>query len=425
MNVKEFYPIYLNHSEIVTDSRKITPNCLFFALKGANFNGNKFAEKALADGAAYAIIDEPEFKKSDRYILVNDVLVFLQNLAYTHRKNLKIPFIAIGGSNGKTTTKELTKAVLKTTFKTYGTEGNLNNQIGVPLTILSIKKDAEMAVIELGANHLSEHEFLCTIAEPDYAIVTNNGKDHLEGFGSIEGVKKANAEIFDFMRQHKGKIFLNIDHQDLVERAFDIEAITYGMGENAQIRGAILGNQNLLSVYWMQENLTFNTQLFGDYNFENVLAAICIGNYFGVKPKEIKQAIENYSPNLNRSQILELKGNTLILDCYNANPSSMALALDSFERLDKPKKMIILGDMLELGEAAESEHYEMLNKVKELNFDIKIFIGPEFLKYKFEADAFFFKTNEEAKIWFNQQQFEGYQILLKGSRGIAVEKVVL
>lgn len=425
MNVKEFYPIYLNHPEIVTDSRKITKDCLFFALKGANFNGNKFAEKALEDGAAFAIIDEPEYKKNDKYILVNDVLVFLQNLAYTHRKNLNIPFIGIGGSNGKTTTKELTKAVLGTTFKTYGTEGNLNNQIGVPLTILKIKKDAEMAVIELGANHLNEHEFLCTIVEPDFAIVTNNGKDHLEGFGSIEGVKKANAEIFDFMRHHKGKIFLNIDHQDLIERAFDIDAITYGKSENAKVQAKILGNQNLLSVYWTSENLTINTQLFGDYNFENVLAAITIGNYFGVKPEKIKQAIENYSPNLNRSQILEHNGNTLILDCYNANPSSMALALDSFERLDKPKKMIILGDMLELGEAAASEHYEMLNKVKNQHFEVKIFVGPEFLKYKFEADAFFFKTNEEAKLWFSQQTFEGYQILLKGSRGIAVEKVVM
>ncbi|HUS00127.1 MAG TPA: UDP-N-acetylmuramoyl-tripeptide--D-alanyl-D-alanine ligase, partial [Chitinophagaceae bacterium] len=345
MEINDLYRIYLEHPSIKTDTRKIIKGDLFFALKGPNFNGNQFAQQALDAGAAYVIIDEELNFTDERLIKTNDVLHTLQELAKHHREQFDIPFIAITGSNGKTTTKELVHAVLSSSYKTYTTEGNLNNHIGIPLTILKIKRDAQMAVIEMGANHQKEIEGYCVYTQPTHGVITNAGKAHLEGFGGVEGVRKGKAELYDYLAAHDGMVFIFADYDYLWDMAKDVRDFvpysTYRNSSGGIIQGDILSNEPFLSVAIKEgfsEAVTIQTQLVGDYNFPNILCAVAIGKYFDVPEEKIKSAIENYSPSNSRSQLMQKGTNTIILDAYNANPSSMKAAIENFALLRADKK---------------------------------------------------------------------------------------
>ena len=349
MQIEAIYQIYKNHPVISIDNRKIEPGCIFVALKGEKFDGNSFAASALEAGASYAIIDNRDFYVDERTIVVDDSLVALQKLANHHRKTFSIPFVAICGSNGKTTTKELTHAVLSTTFKTFATKGNLNNHIGVPLTLLSIPAGTEVVIIEIGANHLHETYDLCKIAEPTLGVVTNNGKDHLEGFGSIENVIKANSELFVWLKETNGEAFVNMNYADLIRASNGVKKHTYG---KELVCDFVYENipGNLASVTFGKNRIRVNSQLFGEFNCDNIATAATIGSFLGVSDENIINSVGNYKPGMNRSQILEQSGITFFVDCYNANPSSMKLALDSFVRSASSPKGVILADMLELGE---------------------------------------------------------------------------
>ncbi len=423
MQIEEIYRIYKNHPIISTDNRKIESGCIFFALKGEKFDGNTFAKSALEAGASYAIIDNKDFYIDNRTILVNNTLIALQGLANYHRRKLNIPFIAIGGSNGKTTTKELLHAVLSTTYKTFATKGNLNNHIGVPLTLLSISDDIEMAVIEIGANHLRETFDLCKIVEPNYGIVTNNGKDHLEGFGSIENVIKANAELFDWLKQSNGTAFVNNNYKDLIHSSQGISSINYGTDEYNDFSFEI-NSGSYASIKNKKTGNSYTSQLFGSFNGDNLATAACIGLHFNIPEEKIKLAIENYVPGMNRSQILQKNNITFFVDCYNANPSSMKLSIESFYQNAGSPRAVILGDMLELGEHSQTEHAAIVEMIKDLQFDKVILIGKYFGEQKNNLPCLHFNTTQEAIVWFNQQDFKGFNILLKGSRGYALEKLI-
>jgi len=429
MHLHNIYQVYLTYPDISTDTRKIEPFSIFLALKGDNFNGNTFADQALEAGAAYAIIDEPAYKRDERYILVDDVLLTLQDLAKHHREQLKIPIIGITGTNGKTTTKELILSVLEQKFKAFATLGNLNNHIGVPLSILSIRPQTEIAVIEMGANHLQEISFLCDIARPDYGLITNVGKAHLEGFGDFEGVKKAKAELYHWLANHMGTLFLQNDNQDLVQMASAFkfkEIVSYGYSSTNKVYGKLIANNPFLSLEWnfKEWNKTVKTQLTGAYNFENILAAITIGCYFGLTEKEINQGISNYQPKNNRSQVLKTANNTVICDYYNANASSMKAALENIESIKTDlKKVVILGDMFELGTESSKEHKKLIEKALLLSDTECIFIGEEFFKHQTNK-AIFYKTTEEAVKSLTEKPIQDRLILLKGSRGMAFEKVL-
>jgi len=420
ISIEKLYSIFLSSQGICTDTRKLQKGCIFFALKGSNFNGNLFAEQALKEGAI-VVVDEPQKIANDKIILVDDALKTLQELATHHRHQLQIPFIAIAGSNGKTTTKELIHSVLSTTYNTFATQGNLNNHIGVPLTILSLKKDTEMAVIELGANHLRETAFLCDILQPDFGLITNNGKDHLEGYGNIENVKKGNGELFDFLKLNNGIAFVNANDADLMGASAALKRITYG-NRSANIAGEIISDNPFLKIEW--NNKLINTQLFGKYNFDNILCAIAIGTYFKVSDENICKGIESYVPKNNRSQVVQLNSNTIVVDCYNANPSSMSLAIESFAGLTAPKKLLILGDMFELGEFSNREHKEILNLIEQKQFSNVVLVGTEFAKADTTTKYKHFTTTPELKKWFDENHFSNYSILLKGSRGMALEKLL-
>lgn len=438
MHISELYGLFRKSSGISTDTRSIRPGNIFFALKGDHFNGNLFAQKALDTGAAYVVVDEVHFPAQGKIILVQDVLKMLQQLAKHHREQLPVKIIAIAGSNGKTTTKELISRVLETTFSTFSTPGNLNNHIGVPLSVLSIKEEAEFAVIEMGANHSGETKLLSEIAEPDFGLITNNGKDHLEGYGNIEGVRKGNGELYDFLRKEnprlpkrQGTAFVCADQDDLMKMSEGIKRVTYGQNKNADCTGTITALFPFLQLQAL--NLNLQTQLIGKYNFENVMAAVCAGKYFGVPDEKIKQAIESYSPSNNRSQIVKRGTNTFILDAYNANPSSVNAALENFFALPAENKIVILGDMAELGAASEEEHREVLKKMEnarlpdgEGNWKMVILIGEEFAKVLGDHDASFlhFKDVDQLKEWFSKQSFENYFFLLKASRVIGLEKLL-
>jgi UDP-N-acetylmuramoyl-tripeptide--D-alanyl-D-alanine ligase len=423
VQIEEIYRIYKNHPVISIDNRKIEPGCIFVAIKGEKFDGNSFAKSALEAGAAYAIIDNDEFYIDKRTIVVRNSLMTLQMLAHLHRKTFTIPFIAICGSNGKTTTKELTHAVLSTTYKTFATRGNLNNHIGVPLTLLSIQPDTEMAIIEIGANHLRETYDLCMIADPEFGVVTNNGKDHLEGFGTIDNVIKANAELFDYLKETHGTAFVNTNHPDLVNSSAGISKINYGTDpSNDFMFESVLGPH--ASIKNIKTNQVYTSQLFGSFNNDNLATAATVALHFKVDEEKIKQAIENYSPGMNRSQVLEKNGITFYVDCYNANPSSMQLALESFATSASSPKAVILGDMLELGEYSEAEHKAVVEQVKSLHFDKVILIGQYFGLYKNDLPCTHFTKTEDAAAWFSHQNFHGYSILLKGSRGYALEQLI-
>jgi UDP-N-acetylmuramoyl-tripeptide--D-alanyl-D-alanine ligase len=419
MEIEKLYEIFKLHPFISTDTRKISNNCLFFCLKGENFNGNKFAETALNKGASYAVIDEIKYKISDNYILVDNVLETLQKLANFHRKQFQIPFIGITGTNGKTTTKELINIVLSTKHITTATEGNLNNHIGVPLTLLKVPFDCEIAIIEMGASHIGEIDFLCKIAEPNFGIITNIGTAHIEGFGSPEGVEKTKNELYQFINSSKGKIFVNINDDKLMELSINIDKYTYGNSKsNCNVKS--ITSTPTVKLEWNEETITSN--LYGSYNFENIAAAICIGNYFKIPSLKIKEAIENYHPTNNRSQIINIDTNTIFLDAYNANPTSMNAAIDTFAENKSENKLMVLGDMLELGNISQKEHQKIIDKVHSLKIQT-LFIGNEFNAVSNKHDFVYLQDYYKVIDWLKLTGIINYQILIKGSRGIQLEKV--
>jgi UDP-N-acetylmuramoyl-tripeptide--D-alanyl-D-alanine ligase len=423
--IEKIYGLYHKSAGISTDSRSIIRESIFFAIKGDQFNGNQFAGAALDNGASYAVVDDPSVIDGDRYILVDDTLKSLQQLAILHRGNVKAKIIGITGSNGKTTTKELIGRVLDSTHKTLMTQGNLNNHIGVPLTILNIKEETLFAVIEMGANHPGEIGELCRIAQPDYGLITNIGKAHLEGFGSFEGVIKAKSELYDFIREHDGLVFINLDNQLLCRLSAGIKLITYGSGDLAACQGKIIGRDPYLNISWSAGHLSgrIPTHLYGDYNFENILAAVCIGLYFRIRPEEIENAITAYIPDNNRSQWVRASRNILVLDAYNANPSSMKAALNNFHQIDAPSKMIILGDMMELGIQSPEEHRQILSLVRNLSFTKVFLIGQLFTQAARGGEETCFGSITEALGWFRENPVENMTILLKGSRKMQLESL--
>ena len=424
--IEDIYNIYQRHPSIQTDTRKLKAGDIFFALKGPNFNGNAFAKQAIDIGAAYVVIDEKEYEIPGKTFLVPDVLLALQQLALHHRKQFDFPFIAITGSNGKTTTKELIHAVLSSKFKTYTTEGNLNNHIGVPLTILKIKPDAQMAVIEMGANHLKEIAGYCQIALPTHGLITNCGKAHLEGFGSEEGVRKGKGELFDHLRTlTHGFAFVMWDYDYLQEMSKGISGIIkYGTKDNDHVIGKILPNENFLKVQITQglDDGIISTQLVGEYNLPNVLAAVTVGKFFEVPEDKIRSAIENYAPSNSRSQLIEKDSNKIILDAYNANPSSMKLAIENFARKNSENKILMLGAMAELGKQSLQEHQGIIDLIKKYSWKEVALVGGDFLKLSHPFVSF--ENSLLAKEWFSNQQFQNSYILVKGSRSMEMEKIV-
>ncbi|MBA3673565.1 MAG: UDP-N-acetylmuramoyl-tripeptide--D-alanyl-D-alanine ligase [Chitinophagaceae bacterium] len=425
MDIKELYKLYLQHPSIKTDTRKLKEGDLFFALKGPNFNGNHFAIQALNAGAAYVIADENLSFSDDRIIRIPDVLLTLQQLAKHHREQFNnIPFVAITGSNGKTTTKELVHQVLSASYKTYTTEGNLNNHIGIPLTILKIKKDAEMAVIEMGANHQKEIEGYCSYAMPTHGLITNCGKAHLEGFGSEEGVRKGKGELFEFLKEHNGIAFVNGDDNYIKEMSTGIKnIITYGTLQGF-ITGRAVSNSSLLEVEVIKgtDISSIKTQLVGQYNLLNVLAAVAIGKHFNIADEKIKAAIENYTPSNSRSQLITMGTNKIILDAYNANPASMKAAIENFAQMPGTNKILLIGSMMELGNESKKEHEALIRLIEKYKWSNVILVGNNFKNIR--HSYFYFDDASKAKAWLNNQQLQNSQILIKGSRSMEMEKIL-
>jgi UDP-N-acetylmuramoyl-tripeptide--D-alanyl-D-alanine ligase len=436
MSISEIYDIYLQYPSVVTDTRKLQANDFFFALKGPNFNANTFAFKALEAGAAYCVVDEPLSTIATYYqgqdqaqkeaalskmIVVDDVLTTLQALAGHHRSTFDIPFIAITGSNGKTTTKELVYAVLASHFKTYTTQGNLNNHIGVPLTILSIKKDAQMAVIEMGANHQKEIEGYCVYTKPTHGIISNCGKAHLEGFGGEEGVKKGKGELYNFLRGHNGTAFVYTGYDYLVEMSAGIQNIV------PYVNGTIQSSEPFLTVEANidNNNTTVHSQLVGSYNLPNILCALTIGKFFGVPENKMVEAIQNYAPSNSRSQLITKDTNTIILDAYNANPSSMKVAVENFAKLAGSYKVMLLGGMMELGEHAAAEHLALLQLIAQYSFASVVLVGKDFKALQPQMPQFIYVDNAAAaKAWLTAQNLQHAQLLIKGSRSMQMETVL-
>ncbi|MFV0156865.1 UDP-N-acetylmuramoyl-tripeptide--D-alanyl-D-alanine ligase [Empedobacter falsenii] len=419
MNTAEIFEQFLKSKNVTTDTRNISKDCIFFALKGANFNGNTFAQEAINQGAMLAIVDEKEYENNNIF-LVHNALETLQDLARMYRKYLQIPFIGLTGSNGKTTTKELISAVLKEKFKTHYTFGNLNNHIGVPLTILSIPEDTEIAVIEMGANHQKEIELLASISQPDFGYITNFGKAHLEGFGGIEGVIKGKSELYDFLRANKKTAFVNYNDPIQVEKTADINRITFSDQNNTDVQIELIENKTeYLAVKY--KNLDIHSHLTGNYNFSNISCAIAIGQYFGIDAESIKNGIENYFPSNNRSQIINKENYKIVMDAYNANPSSMEASLNNFVKFEG-SKTIIIGDMFELGDEAKTEHQRVLDLAERLNFDQIFILGHHFSET--------ITTNPNVKKFEDRKAFEKYlidnpiktkNILIKGSHGMRLD----
>lgn len=415
------HPLFLEYPNISSDTRNIKENSLFFALKGPNFNGNKFAAEALHKGAKYAIIDEQEYLVDERFILVQDVLQTLQNLAAYHREYLGVKILALTGSNGKTTTKELLQAVLSQKFNTVATKGNLNNHIGVPLTLLSMNTKTEFGVVEFGANHPKEIEFLCKIAKPDFGLITNFGKAHLEGFGSTDGVIKAKTELYDFLKQHKKLAFINANDAVQMDKSKKLKRVT--IGKNADISISLNSVDPFVSVVF--KDVVIHSKMIGAYNFSNIAFAVGVGNYFKVGTSKIKDAIENYTPSNNRSQLIKKGTNTFLLDAYNANPTSMKAALDNFLKLHIQNKYIILGDMFELGSSAEAEHQLIVDYLKDALVAKIILLGENFYKTKLPSTKFEKYKNKSdflKKVSFSALSETNF--LIKGSRGMQLEKLL-
>ncbi|QPH38140.1 UDP-N-acetylmuramoyl-tripeptide--D-alanyl-D-alanine ligase [Pedobacter endophyticus] len=428
-STETLYSHYLEHPQVSTDTRNITKDCIFFALKGDNFNANEFAEQALDNGAAFAVVDEEQYAKNERCLLVDDVLTALQNLARHHRKQLNIPVIGLTGSNGKTTSKELINAVLAERYKTFATSGNLNNHIGVPLSILSIGSDVQIAVIEMGANHQKEIELLCTIAQPTHGIITNVGMAHLDGFGGFEGVKKGKAELYAYLKENHGYTFINRNNPYLLEMSNTAglnKLIYYGTEHGNTIKGNLKSSDPFIEVEWTNHEVatTVKTNLTGSYNFENILAAICIGDFFDMEPDQINAGLAGYQPKNNRSQLTKTERNTVICDFYNANPSSMEAALNNLSALSSPQKVAILGDMFELGPESAKQHELIAQQATQSGLNEVILIGKHFYGFKDVLDATFFETPGEAANYLQQNVMNNNLILLKGSRGMKLENLL-
>jgi len=424
MKINELHEIFLKSDGITTDTRKIKKNELFFALKGDSFDGNKFALKALNLGVAFSIIDNEDYFVDSRMILVENVLKTLQELALFHRKYLKLPIIAITGTNGKTTTKELVREVLSQKYNVTATKGNLNNHIGVPLTILSMNETSEIGIVEMGANHIGEIAELCEIAKPDYGLITNIGYAHIEGFGSFEGVIKTKSELYNYIFVNDNTIFINSDDSLLKKLSKDFKKIEYCDDENFVCFVENIDSDPFLKLKW--ENSIIKTNLIGSYNFYNVLAAITIANYFKIEKKKIISAIEKYFPQNNRSQFIKTNNNTLIVDAYNANPSSMLLAIKNFADIKVTSKVLIVGDMFELGNKSVKEHSKIINLINNYNFDKVIFVGYDFYELSKGTNKkyLFFKTTNELIEYLKNKILNNKYILLKASRGIMLEKTL-
>lgn len=437
MNTSALYEIFLKYPHICTDSRKASEDSIFFALKGKN-DGNAYAEQALKK-CQYAVIDNEAYNKSDRCILVENVLDTLQKLAAYHRKRLGLPILAITGTNGKTTTKELTARVLSKKYKVAYTQGNLNNHIGVPLTLLSMDKSHEFGIVEMGASHQGEIAKLCKIAAPDFGIITNVGRAHLEGFGSFNAIKDTKGELYRYLHDNDGMAFVNYDNETLEDMNPPHNIIYYGTKTFTHCQGQILDSSLYLSFKWApsdeiianeettkdNESYTINTHLIGAYNFENALAAVCVGNNFGISASSIKEAIESYIPDNSRSQLVKTdKGNSLLLDCYNANPSSMETAIENFAKIDLPNKVLIIGDMLELGDATSREHGVIIGLVKKLGFEKVYFVGRNFCNIKDAHDFRCFYDSDDCAKHLAEEKLSNASILIKGSHGMKMDKIV-
>lgn len=424
MEIKEIYNYFLQTTGIATDNRKINTDNLFVALKGDNFNGNKFALSALENGAKYAIIDEAEFKIDDRFILVDDSLLALQQLASYHRNQLNITIIGLTGSNGKTTTKELIYAVLSQKFNTKATIGNLNNHIGVPLTLLSFDSSTEIGIVEMGANHQKEIEMLCGICQPDFGYITNFGKAHLEGFGGTEGVIKGKSELYEYLSSNQKTAFVNTDDTIQNEKTININRITFGLNNPENFVNITKIETNPM-VKIEFENTKIQSHLIGLYNANNINAAITIGKHFGVSNEKIKFGLENYIPNNNRSQLIEKNSNKIILDAYNANPSSMNAALTNFFQLEEKNKVAILGDMFELGTESSDEHKKLIEFCFNHEDIIFYFIGKDFFAHKnSNTNMKFYETFEIFKTNFSEIKPQNSFLLIKGSRGMSLERTL-
>ena len=423
MSIIDLYDLFIHNPQITTDSRNCPKGSIFFALKGDKFDGNQYAGKALASGCVYAVIDNPDYYIGERTILVDNVLKTLQQLAHHHRKVLGLPIIGITGTNGKTTTKELLAAVLSTKFNLLYTEGNFNNHIGVPLTLLRLTHDHEMAVIEMGASHPGDIKELVDIVHPNYGIITNVGRAHLEGFGSFEGVIRTKGELYDYIRRSKGKIFIKKENEYLQSIAKGIEQITYGNGDDAFASGQVVSCDPFLVFNWKQQGKlhTVETHIIGSYNLDNVLAAVAVGRCFKIPAERISRAIAAYEPTNNRSQFKKTDNNELIIDAYNANPSSMKVALDNFITMPVQPKAIILGDMRELGPTSDELHAEVVAQIKKGQFDKVFLCGEHFSKVGKEFSPF--ATTEAMVEELRKQPLKGYHILIKGSHSMGLEKL--
>lgn len=426
MQLSNIYLLFKEYPVVVTDTRNIVPDSIFFALKGENFNGNKFALLAVDKGCKYAIVDEKEYAVDDRFILVADVLLTLQDLAREHRRKLGIPILAITGTNGKTTTKELVHEVLKRKFRTVATIGNLNNHIGVPLTLLSMNEETEFGIVEMGASHPGEIKRLCEIAEPNFGIITNVGKAHLEGFGSFEGVKKTKKELYDFLYKNGGKAFVNVENDHLSEMLNDQNVISYGNLENVFSKAKFLQAEPylVLEIRSTIGKLYIKTKLIGAYNFENALVAVTVGRYFKIDEIEIKSALEEYVPSNNRSQLKKTEKNILFLDAYNANPTSMKAAIENFASMSRKNKVIILGDMLELGADSNKEHLDLLQLIQDKQFESVFLVGDMFMEVNVNEHFKAYKNTSDLIVELEKMELHNQYILIKGSRGIRLEQVI-
>jgi UDP-N-acetylmuramoyl-tripeptide--D-alanyl-D-alanine ligase len=432
LSTEELYNLFIEcKQKITTDTRKLETDSIFFALKGDNFDANLFAPNAIEGGCKYSIVDNNQISNNENILLVEDVLKTLQDLAKYHRQKLKIPVIGITGSNGKTTNKELIHAVLSKKYNTYATKGNLNNHIGVPLTLLSINEQHEMAIVEMGANHQGEIAMLCELADPDFGIITNIGKAHLEGFGGEEGVKKGKSELYKYLEKKQGKIFINGDDEVLNELGKNLTKVYYGENSNYDVYGKQYQNSEFVEFKWntklkeLENQTLIKTNMFGHYKFINLLCAACIGNYFKVNELDINLALEAYVPEMNRSQVKQTKTNTLILDAYNANPSSMFLAIENFKERTNENKVLILGDMFELGEYSYQEHHKILTQLQKSNFQTVFLVGIHFFELKDEFKNYIFlKTTDDLINILNSSKISNSTLLIKGSRGMKLEKIV-
>lgn len=426
--ISDLYQLYLQSSGVSTDTRNIGKESIFFALRGDSFDGNAYAAEALEKGAAYVVVDNAEVVKDKRYVLVEDVLQALQELAKHHRKTFDFPVIGLTGSNGKTTTKELIAAVLSSKYSVFATKGNLNNHIGVPLTLLSVDPSVhEIVVIEMGANHQKEIALLSSIAQPTHGLITNVGKAHLEGFGGYAGVKKGKGELYDYLSKKKRTVFVNAQNEELMEmvsKRHAFEEIVFYRSSNGEVNPELLEDSPFV-VYEGEKGKAVTTHLPGKYNFDNICAALAIASYFEVTPEDARDAVSSYKPDNNRSQLFQKGSNTVILDAYNANPSSMAAALANFEKTAAKKKVVIIGDMLELGDESEAEHLSLGKLIADANFDLVILSGKQ-IQAALPAlpRAYYFPDKFSLHNWIMDNPQEDTHFLIKGSRGIGLESVV-